>query len=280
MAFLIYVVASNVLNFGETLYEGGLIKVGFLGGARLYAFTLFIGFWPLTFTVLKLKSFEKILFIFTYVLSAIVILVLFRRTAILILFSTTIFFFILNFKRYFKLVLAGTLVGLITFFSVGSYITVGYEARGGSERLGAQNIQNEGRFREIVLVFNRIKKSPEELIFGTGNLFNDRGDYGDAYWGKSRRIHGDFSALLYGIGVLGLAGFLIYLFQLYVICLKNKIDSKLRYLRLSVLFIFTFTLFTAGIYYYTYCAVFMFLIGYFSNPCLNYKPYNRLIKYV
>ena len=196
------------------------------------------------------------------IITIIILLTIFRRTALIIIvigFSYYLYFSILKqkFRLVFFILISVSLIIVLSFDQINEAI----EQRGGIERVNVTNIGNERRTLEMGLVINRISTESGELLFGTGNLFNDRGDYGSD-GRSSRRIHGDIPALLYGVGLIGTLSVIIFIGIIIFRLLITSVPFHFKYFKYTIITVFILTLFTGGIYYLTYSSFIMFTCGY------------------
>jgi hypothetical protein len=281
--FPLYIVASNVLNFGESVYgEKGLINSGFLTGARLYFFSFMITLSPFFLKHVKKEKYFKYIKGFVIIISAIAsmlfILLIFRRTAIIIFTLGLLIYSVKNLRKNLPAIFAFGAITITALIMNISLVTEAAERRGGADRLGVQNLENEKRYSELSLIYNRLEGDLSEFLFGTGNLFNDRGDYGGVSWSEQRRIHGDIAAFFYGTGLLGTTIYIIYLLAIFKLFLKSfSKESEYQFLKYFIPIVFAITSFTGGVYYFTYCAFMFFIIGYMIGSAKHSKI--RLVNY-
>jgi lipid-A-disaccharide synthase-like uncharacterized protein len=141
------------------------------------------------------------------------------------------------------------------------------------------NILNEGRITENFHVYTLMKDNPWKLIFGSGEVFNDRKYIAYAFYEEDREVHSSYARIFWNGGFLGLALFLyFYWIQIKVFFVSFRLfRNKLNPFKLLFYFGLVFVLirfisdFSSGITYLGYNAFSYFLIGYLFSLNLNLK---------
>jgi hypothetical protein len=128
------------------------------------------------------------------------------------------------------------------------------------------SITKEGRFTENIIIYNYLNQNTFWLLFGTGEVFNDREFISKAYQ-TEREAHNSFIRLFWNGGIIGLSIFVFFILLQFVVLIKFYRNSKDQQIKDLLLFGIVFILlrflndFSSGITYLTYNAICYFIIG-------------------
>lgn len=255
--FITYFAITATFGIGESFY-GSDIKTGYLTGADLYVFSIsvliMLGMIGYNHKLFNLKKY------ITYVLSAvtiIIMLVIMRRTAIMIIvfgLSYLVLLKIFHIRKVLILIVPITII-MISSIQYEQYIVQQLERRGDIEQLIAYT--ETARYNEIFITIEYLINN-NKLIYGTGNLFEDR-ETMSKIW-RDRRLHGDFSILLFGTGLIGLTIFVLFVSRFFWL-LPKSIKSIYGYLGICIIVSYILTFFVGGIYKSFYQIFIMILSG-------------------
>jgi len=266
--FVIYILTVNVYNIGEYLYgDSGIIRTGYLSGARIYPYSIIVILIPLIASLFPKYDFHRISYFLLSVISILLILLIARRTAVMIILLGYSLYLILRPTMSNVVKLSALLLILVTVVFINyDSIRLAYELRG--ERItNIDLITTERRFQEYSAILSTIKQDPSTLLFGTGELFNNRGGYGEYHWRgwRERRIHSDYGILLHGGGVIALSFYVLFILCLFKKARSLKTNSRLlkdlKVMLFSLIVISMFVSLSGGFYYVTYYSITMLLIG-------------------
>lgn len=231
LLFLINVFLANIFDWGGGGYTEEGLEMGNLFSDAMYQVVCSII--SIFLLLILFPSYKKIIFILS-VLCSIVIVVNMKRTTIFTLFAGMLAYLFFCFiygkklKRLFqfhlKYLTKFFLLILVLFPFFLSYFFINLEARKNTFERAHNDITSEGRVAEFIYITDEILGSDKvlTLLFGK-ETFNLVGTYANGKYGK-RQIHGDYSVLLHGTGVVGcLVWFLIHLYLiLWIIKLKKN----------------------------------------------------------
>jgi O-antigen ligase len=217
-------VAAQIFQLGSTVY--GENHAYLMGGTSGVYITYFIAYalvsLPLAFRSQSFRSPGARLFMGGLATAAICVLFLvFRRGAILGLLVGTVVYVLYtpNRGRATALVGAGALAMAAAMPVIGDRLVSVYSDRG--DVVGFVENTERGRMAEFGLVWREfLDNGIRHAMFGT-DLFNSR-----AYLRESRTLHVDYTNLLLGAGVVGLALYLIIF-----IWLVREVNRRARLLR-------------------------------------------------
>ncbi len=265
--FTIYILIVNALGFGTALYKGGII-MGFysLNGLYIPCFAVLITIFNLQ--SIKSKKIRYLSLIFTITSILILLLLLKRTLLIIILLGVVLYFFkTLSLVRILRFsIFLGVLLFLISNFS--SVLSKSFESR--ENRFSEDyDVKEEGRFRENEMIYKILENDPFKLIFGSGEVFNDR-MYFAKHYDIERDAHNSFIRIFWNGGFVGLFIFLAFYYQQIKLFLSNyRLAKYTKNFYLTNLFYFgcVFIIlrfvndFSSGITYLSYNAFSFLLIG-------------------
>ncbi len=264
--FSIYIIVANLLGVGVELYSNG-IKMGFYSLNGLYIPTFCIITILYNYKLLNSRASRMLAIVFS-VLTSVLLILLLKRTLILILIMALLVYILKNFrfKKSFRfgisfLVLCGTL----TYFSNDVVSLI--ETR--SSRFNRQyKIVDEGRFTENIYIYDMMKNSVLKLVFGSGEVFNDRKSLTALGVFGEREAHNSYIRLFWSGGIIGLLAFIFFYFRQFSSLLRfyksRYVDSNIKQiLFFALVFVGLRFLndFSSGITYLAYNAYSYLLIG-------------------
>jgi len=220
---LLYIAASNIYRFGETMYKvEDTFLMGFIGYYGLYVLSIIIILLPILLLSYNNKI-SKLTILVLSILSILLLMLSMRRTTVIIIIASYLTYFFFK-KKITKELIISVVVVLVLFLTYGLYkesFLKRFEKR--QDRFQIENLTKEGRYVETELLIEDFKEKPEYWFFGKGNLFNSANDYGSDYY-PDRQLHVDYNVLLHGSGLLGLILYLNIFYRLI-----NKAKSLNRF---------------------------------------------------
>ena len=262
--FFVHLLLSNILGFGTSLYRGGF-NIGFFTLNGIYIPTIVVLF--VLFLNHKIKSPKiKKLNAFFAILTALFILLIFKRTFIIILALGLVFYILkdLKIKKMIQTVLIMSIIFSMLYAFSSSFLK-SFESR--QSRFNSDySVTNEGRFLENIYIFNLLKKSNIKLAFGSGEVFNDADSIAKLrVFNDGREAHNSFIRILWNGGFLGLFVFILFYLKQGLIFYKamkiKKIYKDYFYFGLVFVGIRFLNDFSSGITYLTFNAYSYFSIG-------------------
>ncbi len=211
LIFMIFALVSNMFNVGRNQYidEGeDVFSVG-LGSTHLYLPALAIVSLPYIFK--ERSKIEKILAFLLGFISFILLGISLRRTTlIIVIFGITLYYL---FQGYYIQILKAFFITVallaLTFpiYKEPLMERIEYRQKVFTE---GYTLSSENRWIEIGLVLEEIKKSPNliRILFGK-EFLNSQGNYGGGIFGQ-RSLHGDYTRLLHGSGLVGLMIYFLF----------------------------------------------------------------------
>ena len=263
--FSIYIIVVNVLGIGESLYKGG-IKMGFysLNGLYVPTFSIIIIIFNLKIVTNKIERYLSIAF---SIIAIIILILLLKRTLLILVAFILYFFKKISLVRILRITLFSIL--FLVIFSNFSYLLQDSIASRKGRFEKEYDVTNEGRFVENIKVYSLMKDSPFKLLFGTGEVFNDRKFLSKSFE-VEREAHNSFIRIFWNGGFVGLLLFLSFYYKQFIDIFKNfHIAKKRKNLFLVNLYYFGcvfiilrfFNDFSSGITYLGYNAFSYLLIG-------------------
>lgn len=236
LLYILNIVLANIFHWNSAKgYTDEGLDVGNLFSDALYLNVYVI---VSVFLLIVLYPQKKNLILTLCAICTILIIVNMKRTAIGVLgigLITYMFFYYIKNRLSSKLslihirilsIFIGLSIIALPFFY--NYIEINLEARKNSFEKANEDIMNEGRMAEFAFITKEILDSDKALTLLFGDeTFNLVGTYANGRFGD-RQIHGDYSILLNGLGVVGLLfwfSIVIYLIVLMV-NLKNAIKHE------------------------------------------------------
>jgi hypothetical protein len=225
---LIYIFSAvifSVFNLDAPIYgESQTVHMG----SGLHHNTIYTGVLIISlYFVLIKESDNKLRDTILISVMAILILLSFRRTAIILLMVSYILFITMSKKQHlFKYVMPSIILMIITYPLYDEHVDRFFEARG-SRATFEHGIQSESRFIEMRVINEKILNSEDLKYFFFGMEFlNSQGTYFSWRFPVpfSRPLHSDYSVVLHGSGIVGI---LLYFFLLVSILYK-----LIRYVKL------------------------------------------------
>lgn len=285
--FVCYFLIVNYLDIGYEMYIGG-VKTGYysLNGLYIPVFSLiFISFFYSKISKRNIKILTLVFSLLTIVVS----LSILKRTLLLILALGLLAIIVYNFNlRFFmRVVFALLFSGFLFFRYFYSDFQKTFESR--ESRFNSEySIWNEGRITENFHVFDLMKDSPWKLIFGSGEVFNDRKYIAYTIYEEDREVHSSYARIFWNGGFLGLVLFLIFYwiqFKTMIVSMKffngkSKEFKLIFYFGLVLISLRFISDFSSGITYLGFNSFCYLIIGYFFGLSLNqkrkYKIYSKL----
>lgn len=212
--FLANAIIANVFHLGggyskhnETYYETG----------NLFAAALYTNVYIFTIMPLFIKDGYNVkkYHVFLCMICLVLTIVNMKRTPIACLIVSSIILLVGNFKfrigmsqnnylgrnNLHKYLFLSVFVFSVGLFMFSDLISKQIEIR--NSRFESGSLQKEGRYREVMVVYDETVKSDDLLTFLFGKeTFNTVGNYGGGSF-KKRGIHEDFALVLHGTGVVG-----------------------------------------------------------------------------
>lgn len=218
---LINYIVSQFFKLGVSIYEKDSF---YTGGATASAPIIIALGLLILFHAFNLRKLPYGKLFTTFIVSSALFIIVFslKRGAILALICATIVYLLYTGQRV-KTIGRFILVGLLMVFILNTNIETFYK-RFESRTTERNEIQNEGRYKEIFYIFQEFESSsPLKVFFGTEPFNSDVVMV--KYFGRKRRLHVDYNILLHGTGVFGL---LLYL-SLYYNLFKLNINEKNKF---------------------------------------------------
>lgn len=265
--FLFYILLSNILGFGESLYDGAIISVGYMNVNSSYVPVILI------LIILYLNKhvsgrFNKKLNVITAICVSLIIVLMLKRTLILIMVLGFVFYLMRNFNFYKSLKYSAifSIIFLLIFPSFLTYFKGSLEARG-SRFSQDYSILDEGRFIENIVVYDYLVESPKYILFGTGEVFNDS-VYMYKYFGIDRNLHNSFIRIIWSSGLIGFFLFVFFYYKQFSL-IRTGIGSiryvddfgDVIYFGLIFVLIRFINEFSSGITYLSYNMISYFILG-------------------
>ena len=213
---------NNYVQSGKSLYNNE-----FYGPSLATTYNTFALLVCLAISLSFFFSRREVIFtVFLSFLTVFLLLLVFKRSPILIIMLATIttMMFSSRFKsRSLNVRRSIVLLIVILLATFPLYKDQIYENISVRQDAFEARIEDQPRFRENVEVLTKISSSPLTLLFGSGEVFNSKGEAVQ----KERMLHTDYANILWGGGVIG---FVVY-FGIFFYLLKRFIREKRRNLR-------------------------------------------------
>lgn len=234
--YIVNIIIVNLFNLGSTSgYGGDGLEIGNLFSDALYANIYVI---TSIFLLLLLFPDKKRVILILSAICAILVVVNMKRTTILVLAVGLVLYLFLYFvnnrfksrltlmhKKYLSWLFVLALI--VTPFFYG-YIQINLALRQNSFENAREDITQEGRVAEFIYISDDILNSNNLLtiLFGQ-ETFNLVGTYAGGRFGD-RQIHGDYSALLNGAGVIGVLMWLLIHIYLVIWMIRLRRSAHCR----------------------------------------------------
>lgn len=280
---IVTIIASNLLNFGDPLYGGG-IRTGYFPLNGLYLPVIVSIFMIFHIKSIKSKTIS-VLTIVTIIGALLIALLLLKRTFLIMYFVAILFFLYrrMNVKTFLNI----TVVGIVAFFIFQSYFVETFNTQVSTRESRFDEdyeVTEEGRFTENIYALEVMSNMPFSFIWGTGEVFNNI-PYLSKYYYNERELHNSYIRILWNTGIIGLFLFLIFYFiqlKYFLKYSRSKISkgyADFFYSLLAIVFIRFLNDFSSGITYIAYNSFSYLLIGYGFSLILNrQKNINKLEK--
>lgn len=218
--FIMNSLGISFKGYGEEITTGNI----FTEGLNAMAYCLVI----LPVSIIMFKK-NKWLIIILGAVVLITLLITLKRISILaVVFGYVVYFFSLKKKGgLIKAIIGITFLLFLLYPLYAEPLNKQIENR--SSRFSDDSIENEGRYRETVIIFNNIFsfKDLPYTILGK-ELFNSPGTYGsEATWGQ-RQLHSDYNLLLHGSGILGLGWY--FAVQGVILFMYKRLKKKIIFI--------------------------------------------------
>ena len=219
------------------------------------------------------------------ILSIFVVIISVKRGAILALgISAFTYLFLSTVKtRMFRLIIVAGVVlsGLAVQYS--SLIMARIDAR----TTEANTLENENRYKETIFLIEELNNaSLSQIVFGH-EPFHSQAVF-KKYFGRERQLHIDYNIILHGSGLLGLALFLYFYFEIISIVSRAKDRIRKYFSQSSVLSIredsaLVFSLcilslimsFSGGIQFVSYRSILFLVIGIYVGQIFSAIDYEH-----
>jgi len=217
--YIFSAVIFSFFNLSNPIYgEYQIVNMG----PGLHHNTIYTGILIISiYFVLRKYSEDKLRDTILITTMAILILLSYRRTAIILLMVSCIIFITMSKKQnLFKYVIPGMILLITTYPLYNEYVTNYFKARGTRANF-EYGIQSETRFKEVTLITERILNANELKYFFFGMEFlNSEGTYYSSRFPvlSSRPLHSDYAVVLHGSGFVGIT---LYFFLLISILCKT-----------------------------------------------------------
>lgn len=237
MAIPVYIIAANVLHFGESYTDA--FSTGFYITSRMYLVPIVV-FLAIHYAISnKEKSlFLKVNDIGFILLNICILLINTRRTTLAMLLGAIFIYTLLNRQLIFKMV-------VLVLFTVAALVFSYplYEAKLTAQLEKRERIQNldtyeeEGRYLETLYIIDHFetKGTLRQFLFGV-QLF-DTHAFGTRYFGRDRPIHSDLNMLFYSTGMVGCLLFFILIVH-YFLNGNRRISKHNKKIYLPILLVF------------------------------------------
>ena len=215
---LINYLISQFYKLGVSIYE----KDSFYTGGATASAPIIIALGLLViFHAFNQKKLPYSKIMITIIVSAALFIIVFslKRGAIFALISGVIIYLfntgqrIQTFGRF-------IVVGLLMVFLLNNNIETFYK-RFESRTTERNDLQNEGRFKEIFYIVEEFQQSsPIKVLFGTEPFNSDVVMV--KYFGRKRRLHVDYNILIHGTGIIGLMIYFLLYYNIFRTAMRHK----------------------------------------------------------
>lgn len=224
--FALFIVLFMIIGIGENQYGG---TDGFTAGAfkfsRIYTGSFFLIGLPMI-AFYNRKNFIKNLFPVLGLLTALILILSTRRTAIVLFLTGGIIFLFWFIDKLPKILLWTSAAALLLTAAFPLYdpiLTSQLEKRQHVfiEQKGF-DLESETRYDETLAAWTeRLKSNETSIAFFGDNLFNSQGNYDEGIH-KDRPLHLDINIILHGAGITGLVLFGLFYFELLLTYFRSR----------------------------------------------------------
>lgn len=269
---LVYLFSIQVVHSSNTYttYSGEFyVGAFFTTGIYFAAYNLIIVFYDYYY---KITTRSQNIKIFLFVLWIAVLILIMRRTALIMVFLSLSIFALLERTSLVKtfLIIIGILLSLFfisTFF--GKFFEDQMVARNKIfDRRGEDYITEEARYAEVVYLLDlRLNGNLIDLFLGR-NLLDNR-ELGYNYAGKERPLHTDWSVIFHGGGILGIILFLLIYTYFYKYVIRIRGSNNLKHLVLVFFVISVLVSFPGGyLRLFQSTGIISIIYGFYANKQL------------
>tara|TARA_B100001287_G_C22684600_1_gene532522 strand:+ start:1954 stop:3198 length:1245 start_codon:yes stop_codon:yes gene_type:complete len=277
---LINYLISQFYKLGVSVYE----KDSFYTGGATASAPIIIALGLLViFHSFNQKKLPYNKIIITLIVSSALFIIVFslKRGAILALISGVIIY-LFNTGQRIQTIGRFIIVGLLMVFLLNNNIETFYK-RFDSRTTERNDLQNEGRFKEIFYIIEEFQKSPPlKILFGTEPFNSDVVMV--KYFGRKRRLHVDYNILIHGTGIIGLIIYFLLYYSIFRTALKHKrrffpLKKSIYHMYLkenyalvtSVLILSLIMGFSGGLQFVSYRIMLFLTIGYYLGDLIHFK---------
>lgn len=264
----VYIIYANIFNVGRSYAE--TFTTGFLTTSRMYIAPLliFLGVHYI-FTNKNRGAMIKLFDIALILFNIALLIVITRRTSLVMIVGALFVYMLLNRQLIFKMVI---LVFCLIAALIFSYPL--YEAKLAAQLEKRERIQDletyeeEGRYLETLFIidYHDKREDPLELLFGV-KLW-DTFSFGIKYFGRDRPIHSDINMIFYSTGLFGLLLFTLFFIHYFLLGNARIIpENRKAYYPLLAMFVMVL-LPGRFIGTFTYAPLLMLLL----SAIKHYKP--------
>lgn len=235
--YIVNIILANLLNWGSSLGYGaeGALQIGNVFTDGLYANVYII---TSVFLILLLYPKKQYYILALCAVCALLIVANMKRMSIYALAVGLIVYLVhqvytfgvktMIFRFQKKYIIRLILVSLLALPFIINSIAINYNQRQSTFEKAHEDITQEGRMQELIYITDDIigSNNPLKTLFGK-ETFNTVGTYANGRFGI-RPIHGDFSVLINGTGIIGtVATLIMYLYLVYWIFeMRRKVRLK------------------------------------------------------
>jgi len=211
---------NNLIQQGISLYDNDFFGQSLATTYNTFALLICVMLvFSFTFTTRQIYY-----SVFLAILTLLLLFLVFKRSPLLILIlaaATTLLFnadlLKVNSKMRRSLVLI-LLILVITYPIYEKRLSENLQVR---QAAFESKIEDQPRYKENLGVFQRISDNPVTLLFGTGEVFNSKGQI--IY--RERMLHTDYANILWGGGVVGFLVYFGFFINLLLVFIKTKRKS-------------------------------------------------------
>jgi hypothetical protein len=272
-------IISNIFKLGIDSYTQTTHFVSGQLGDAWNNFTYSILITPIILPMIKSNIKKKFYLIIVFIASIILILS-FKRIAILGLIIGFLFYFLLS--KYtinkMKIIIMLIIMFIISFELYSELFFKRYEVRASKGRFTKDFYETELRFKESIFVWDDLLsfKDPAKSLFGL-EAFNSIGIYSQGRYGL-RNLHVDYNLIAYTTGLLGLFLYFLIYIKILLVFFKYKkylpnhqYFNKLRAVFLSLFFISFITSIGGQMYHITFRMILFIYLGAILSIFRNYS---------